>query len=333
MSKSSMYKEIFREYERDRNRSDGVLHNRRTEIYKKCGRIEEIDVLLAEIGISVTKAIMAKKDDTEKLINELQKKSVQLLEEKDVLLVENGYPKDYLFSVHKCEHCKDTGYINNKKCKCFNQRLINYAYDMSKLSDVTNYENFDMFDFRYYSDKVDDKEKQSPKQKMQKIYSMCLKFVNSFDDEFSNLLFYGSSGLGKTFLCHSIAKELLDRGKTVIYVTAFGLFKMIEQSRFDKDEFAEPDNDFLDMVLTADLLIIDDLGTEFSTILSTSELFNILNSRLIERKHTVLSTNLSPSDLINQYSDRIVSRIYGEYKVLHFFGEDIRILKNRKAYG
>ena len=170
----------------------------------------------------------------------------------------------------------------------------------------------------------------SPKENIKQIYSHCIRFIEQFDDNFDNLIFYGNSGLGKTFLCNCIAKDLLDRGKTVIYLTAFQLFQLFEQVRFNKDDEENSSRNYLDTIFTVDLLIIDDLGTEFSTSLTGSELFNCLNSRLLDKKHTIISTNLSPNDWQKQYSERIVSRIFGHYKALKLIGEDIRIQKKYK---
>lgn len=332
MSKQFIYKQVLKEYEKNRDEAKRLLESRKRKIYKNIPRIEEIDFELTKTGINISKAVLHAKNNGEKqvLLNELKNKNENLIKEKENLMLENGYKIDYFNSVYKCEFCKDTGYIKNKKCRCFNQKLINKAYDMSNLKDILIYENFDTFDFRYYSDIKDEKEGVSPLENIKKIWTVCLNFVKNFDSKFENLVFYGSSGLGKTFLCNCIAKELLDAGKTVIYVTAFQLFKMIENERFNKTE-EEESNEFLDMLNTVDLLIIDDLGTEFSTVLSSSELFNFINTRMLEKKATIISTNLSPQNMINQYSDRIISRIYGQYKILSFFGDDIRILKRTKG--
>ena len=158
--------------------------------------------------------------------------------------------------------------------------------------------------------------------------SVCKDFVENFESKKENLLFYGNTGLGKTFLCSAIAKEIAHKGHTVMYNTASRLFKALEKERFAKKE----DNEFNQMsisddILGVDLLIIDDLGTEFGTIVTSSELFDIINIRLIEHKPVIISTNLTPDRLQDQYSDRIASRIVGEYKCLKFFGDDIRIIK------
>ncbi len=320
------YKEILREYEKDREAAHFKLTQRLSEIYQKIPRIEQIDKELSNIGIKLSKAVLSRGSDALVVVEDIRRNTDNLLNEKEKLLFQNGFTKDYLTSVYRCELCQDNGFIESKPCKCFKQKFINKSYAMSNLSDILKQENFDYFDIRFYSEEVDPQNGASPRANIKKILSVCMDFANNFDKQYSNLLLYGKSGLGKTFLCNCIAKELLDKGKTVLYVTAFQLFKMIEHERFNKEELEEP-SQLLEIILTVDLLIIDDLGTEFATILSTSELFNFINNRLLEKKNTIISTNLSPSDFISQYSDRIVSRIQGNYKMLKFFGDDIRIKK------
>jgi len=330
MGNDNIYRQILREYEKDRDAAERVSQQRKNEIYQKIPRICDIDKEISEIGIKISRAILNKNVNKSELIEQLKTKSENLINEKEELLKNNGFKRDYLQAVFKCELCQDTGYIENKQCKCFKQKLINKAYDMYNLKDVLEQENFDSFNINYYSEDNYKDEDVSPRKNMEVNLSICLDFVNNFGKEFKNLLLYGNSGLGKTFLCNCIARELLNDGKIVIYVTAFQLFNMIEKNRFAKEENYAV-NEILEMLEYVDLLIIDDLGTEFSTIVSNSELFNFINSRLIGKKPTIISTNLSPNELMNQYTYRTVSRFLGNYKILEFFGDDIRILKRENS--
>ncbi|WP_058486518.1 ATP-binding protein [Defluviitalea phaphyphila] len=325
--REKQYKKILREYELKRDAANRALKARQEEVYKKIPRIAQIDELLAKTGVEISKMILKDPLKANELIKSLEQKNMDLLIEKAELLYVNGYDKNYLDPIYSCPRCKDTGYIDNSPCSCLKQALINVAYDQSNLKDILSVENFDNFNFDYYSDKVDPKFNISPKENIKQIYSHCIRFVKEFDKKFSNIIFYGDPGLGKTFLCNCIAKDLLDQGKTVLYLTAFQLFKLFEQERFRKEEETEDSKAYLDAIFTVDLLIIDDLGTEFSTSLTGAELFNCLNSRLLDKKHTIISTNLSPNDWQNQYSERIVSRIFGNYKAFRLIGEDIRIIK------
>lgn len=325
----SVYKEILKQYDKIQMESQRLLNQKQEKIYKLIPRIKKIDELLGQTGLTITRAIIANPSHSNVLIQELEIQNNALKDEKAQLLEQNGYSKDYLTLSYICQECKDTGYIDNKMCKCMQQKLIEKAYLQSNLKDVLLYENFDNFDIRYYSEEVDAKEGISAKENIMKIMKTCMQFSRDFEQDYKNLILYGNPGLGKTFLCNCIAKELLDRGKTVLYVTAFQLFKLIEEERFNKDSNEEI-NEYLDTLLTVDLLIIDDLGTEFSTVITSSELYNIINSRLLNKKSTIISTNLPPSNWVDIYSDRVVSRIQGNYIVLKFFGEDIRIKKKYK---
>ena len=159
------------------------------------------------------------------------------------------------------------------------------------------------------------------------VYDICVGFIEKFDFEKRNLLFYGSAGLGKTFLCNCIAKELLDKGYTVLYLTAPQLFKLFDEARFHREDLGDDSKDILETLRSTDLLIIDDLGTESSNAPSISEFFDVLNARYLNQLSTIISTNLAPNEWSNYYSDRIISRIFGNYTTLKFYGQDIRLLK------
>jgi DNA replication protein DnaC len=318
----------MRTYEKDRLAADNLMKMRRDEIYFAIPRIKEIDAELTQFGLSVAKRILSAKNG-EELLAELQQKNNALLKEKEELMRQHDYSEDYLKNVYQCTACEDTGFIGNARCNCLKQRLINEYYELSNLGAILKEENFDTFDLNYYTEETDPRTGLSPRAHMRKIYINCLNFTTNFDTEFTNLLLYGSTALGKTFLCNCIAKELLDAGKNVIYLTSSKLFRLVEDLRFNREEEDEPD-DYLEMVFQSDLLIIDDLGTEFLTVLTAAELFNIINTRFLERKPTIISTNLSPGDFEKQYSDRITSRLLGNYTILKFIGDDIRL---KKKYG
>lgn len=324
--KEAQYKKILRDYEIKRDLANRRLKAKQEEVYAKIPRIAEIDRILSQTGIEVSRLVLQQPEKVDELIKSLEQRNLDLVIEKAELLYINGYDKDYLEPSYHCYDCKDTGYIENSPCHCFKQALIDVAYDQSNLKDILSVENFENFNFDYYSDEIHPQANISPRENIKQIYSHCIRFVDEFDTTFSNMIFYGDPGLGKTFLCNCIAKDLLDRGKTVLYLTAFQLFKLFEKERFRKEE-SEDSKAYLDAIFTVDLLIIDDLGTEFNTALTGAELFNCLNARLLDRKPTIISTNLSPNDWQKQYSERIISRVFGNYKALKFIGTDIRILK------
>ena len=328
MEYTNVFSDCLRELERDRGEAARLLDSRKKEVYEKIPRIKEIDELLSQTGLNLTKSILSgfTGDNLEKHISGIEKENSRLMRERGNLLKENGFKGNYLTDVNKCKACGDTGYVENEKCRCLKQKLISRFYGLSNLNNTLKTENFDHFEFKYYSEERDPKNGTSPRLNMQNVHDVCIKFVANFDKKPSNLLFYGETGLGKTFLCNAIAKALLDQGKSVLYATSPQLFRVFENYRFHREEMVEADGT-IDMIYKTDLLIIDDLGTEFTVSPSLTELFNILNTRLLESKPMIISTNLNPTELELSYSERIFSRLMGHFTMCKFFGQDIRLVK------
>jgi len=320
---SQVFKQVWRELEQERLRAEKALAGRQAFLYGKLPEVKEIDDKMAEIGLSIAKLVL--RPNFGDGVDELRRQSEELSNRRKELLYDNGYDDAFFDEVFGCAECKDTGMVSDRqRCLCVRRRVINKYYEMSNLGKVLERENFDTFNLNYYSDVVDITRGVSPRDNMSRIYNISTKFVENFDARFENLLMYGSTGLGKTFLSNCIAKELLDAGKTVLYTTAGQLFKIVENQRFGRGD-DEKGSAYLDLVTEVDLLIIDDLGTEFSTVVTTSELFGYINTRLLNEKSTIISTNLDPRDFEEQYSDRITSRLFGTYVHLGFFGDDIRL--------
>ncbi|OGO82807.1 MAG: hypothetical protein A2Y18_06020 [Clostridiales bacterium GWD2_32_19] len=327
----NIYKQILTKYARKRQDAITDLENRKLEVHSALSRIKEIDAFLFNMGLRISRAIIENPASSAKLLLEIQKETHTLESEKKQLLKEHGYHKDYLTIKHACKKCSDTGFIDNKPCTCFEQELVQAAYTSSNIKEILDQENFDNFDFSYYSDERYPNQKLNPQENIKRIYQISHDFSHDFDKQFINLLFYGTPGTGKTYLCNCIAKDLLDKGISVLYLPAFELFKLFEDDRFSKNkEDAEERTSYIDSVFNVDLLIIDDLGTEWHTTLSSAELFNCINTRFLNRKSTVISTNLTIENLQKAYSDRIFSRLLGNYKPLEFYGRDIRQIKKRK---
>ena len=326
MGQNVIYKDIMRNYEALRDKALREKFMRQEEIYGKIPRIREIDGEISSVGFKMAKAVMNKEKSSKDAAKEAETEINALKKEKEDLLVKNGYSADYLEEKYACGKCKDTGYADGKRCGCFSGMLVKALHSRSGIGSEMKNASLKNFDLKYYSDKPYGDFAKTPLENMRFNLGEVEDFVANFGKEYKNIIFYGETGLGKTFLCACIAKELLDEGKFVIYITAPKLFKIIEEERFSRTDEEEPSR-FLEDLMEADLLIIDDLGSEFSTILSASETFNIINSRIIDKKPVIISTNLPPADWSNHYSDRITSRILGNYELLSFYGEDIRLKK------
>jgi len=326
-TKERQYKIILDQYDKKRTKAEILLSQRKELIYEEIPRIKELDKELSLTGVRISKLIIHNPNQIKKLTKELMLNNDILLKEKVQLLLNNDYPQNFLEIMYDCPICKDTGYIDTKKCNCLKQNLINIAYSQSNLQNILSVENFNTFNFAYYSESYTNNEELSPRQNMIQIRNYSLKFIETFENNANNLILYGKTGLGKTFLCNSIAKELLDKGFTVLYLTSFALFQIFENHRFSYKSNVSKTQDHFDTIFDVDLLIIDDLGTEFTTSLTGVELFNCINSRILTKKSTIISTNLQPNEWGSQYSERFTSRILGHYKIMKFFGNDIRLQK------
>ncbi|MGL4799463.1 MAG: ATP-binding protein [Cellulosilyticaceae bacterium] len=338
----AQYKLLIQEYDKKRTRALHEKREREEQIYREIPDIEKIDRSLSKIGIHLLKCSLQPNGD--ELMAAYRQKNEDLVRHKKQLLVEYGYAYDYLDLHHDCPTCQDTGFINDHPsteengtmffskstpCKCFQQALIDLAYSQSNLKNVLQRENFNTFRFDVYSDQVNPRFGQSPRDKMRKIYDKAVAFTEYFDTRKENLLFLGPTGLGKTFLCNCIAKEILDKGYSVLYLTAQELFSLFEESRFHRDDMEDESKNALSTLFTVDLLVIDDFGTEVQNSFTAPDLFHVINTRYLNKKSTIISTNLPSKDLQSLYSDRIISRLFGNYDVCRVFGDDIRLLKLR----
>ena len=316
--------EILEEYEALRSKNEALKKQRIEEIYTRLPGIKAIDEEINSKGFEIASNIfkLAQKGiDPEEFISKKQREIEELKQKKAIILTEKGYPIDYMDLQYKCPKCRDTGYIGSDKCNCLKQKIINLYFKQSNLSKVLERENFKKFNFNYYSNIKSDTYGQSPRDRITDIHARCVAFCETFGSHNLNMLFTGNAGLGKTFLCNCIALEVLRKGKSVVYNTSTSLIDTIRNIKY-----SEKDKSKLDYIVNCDLLIIDDLGTENITSSSQSEIFNILNERLLRKKNTIISTNLSLEQLQISYHERIFSRIIGNFELCEFFGEDIRLI-------
>lgn len=336
---NSLLKQILHEYEEKRIKYILEAENRKKDLMKVNPRLLEIEEELSKNSIQTSKAILlANPKEKDKLLSTLKKQNNSLIKEKNEFIKKLSKDNSYLNPHFDCKLCKDTGYITKENtttlCSCLKQRIFDIAYNKSNMGNLER-ENFSNFNIRTFSDKPD-KEKYksdlSPRENMQIIKEKVKTFIDNFDSQTEkNLIFTGSTGVGKTFLTNCIANEILKLGKTVLYQTAPVMFDEINGAKFGKENSKF---DLYENILNVDLLIIDDLGTEKITDTKITELFTIINTRLLNQNHkitkTIISTNLNVDELFKTYTTRIGSRLAGNYRFLRFFGDDLRFKKNKK---
>jgi len=329
---SEIFSTLLLEYDQKKRRAELDLEKRKQELYAKLPRLQEIETELNSFAINTAKSIL---NGGLTSLNALNQKVAELKAEKEKILKENNIPNSFLVPKYECSLCKDTGYVQDDNtasalCPCLKQKLLDVAYNKSNISNLDK-ENFSTFNLNVFSDKVEPEKYNlniSPRQNIITIKEKCLNFIENFDNpETRNLLFTGTTGLGKTFMTNCIANELIKRGKNVLYQTAPVLLETVIDNKMSKNKNI-PQNDFYQNVLEADLLIIDDLGTECMNSMKLSELFTILNTRLLNLNNkvtkTIISTNLDINNIFTSYEERIGSRLAGFYDILYFFGDDLR---------
>ena len=310
---NTVYKEIMTGYERQLAQDKRAQRKRIQEVHGRVPKYKELEDLTADL--SAKAAILAasgRKEEAVPIIHELNRIS----DEKKQVLIDAGIPDGYLSLKYVCPDCRDTGYINGKKCHCLMQKIVEHYYVSSGLYEKLKTENFDTFSFEYFEGE--------DLENIKTIYDASRSFVSSFADSCRNMLFYGSVGSGKSFMSNCIARELMDQGIAVTYVSAVRLFDILSSHIFGRPE---ADRGEYDMIFNCPLLIIDDLGTEIGSSAVSSELFAVLNERDLKSLSTIISTNYSMAELKDKYSDRSLSRLLGNYEIYRFSGEDIRLKK------
>lgn len=328
MLKNSQYDEIMSTYYKNQTENRALEQQRKNEVYRKIPRIAEIDRLVALSAIDAVRSRLKAGTDTTASIKEHNQ---ALIAEKADLLKTNGFPEDYLKPIYTCPLCEDTGRVGNDYCSCFKQASISLLYKQSTVERILQVENFEHFDLNYYSKEPDGKHPFTPYENMRNILTKTKAFTELFDKEGGNLLFYGETGLGKSYLSNCIAKALLDTQHTVLYQSAIHLFEEVCADVIMNKNPSPDSQETYRYLYNCDLLIIDDLGTEFTNSFVSSEFYDILNTRMREKKSTLISTNLNLQELTDRYTDRITTRIFAEYKVYNFYGSNIRLAKRRQS--
>lgn len=328
---NTQYNAIMRDYQRQQAANRQEHSQRVEEIYSRFPEFSEIDQRIASVSTSCARAMLSEGNCS---VDELRTQIAALSGRKADLLAGAGYPADYLEMRYRCSDCQDTGYIGTQKCHCFRQAIIDLLYTQSNLKEILKTENFSALSMSYYSDQiVDPVTGLTAAQTARRTVDECRRFVRDFDHTFENIFLYGETGLGKTFLSHCIALELLESTHSVIYFTAFRLFELFSDTAFGRRNDSRQ-SELEQHIFECDFLIIDDLGTELVNSFVSSQLFLVLNERILRKKSTLISTNLDLGTFADTYSERVFSRISSNYLMLKLIGDDIRIQKKisrRKA--
>lgn len=324
---NSQYNAIMRDYERTQMNNRHSQERRVKEIYQRIPAVREID---STVGLkAVERARQLLEGDTAAR-ERLKREIAELGEQRTALLTAYGYPENYLEMSYVCPDCRDTGYIEGKKCHCFKQAQMKLLYAQSNVAQIIKKENFSTFSYECFDNRrIVPEVGMTTAQYMKKVAEQCLRFARELGKEGGNILFTGNTGVGKTFLTNCIAKVAMDSYYSVLYLSANDLFEVFSKNRFESHS-EEEIRDTYQSVLECDLLIIDDLGTEVNNSFTSSQLFYCINDRLASSRSTIISTNLSLNMLRDNYTDRVTSRIISGYQIIPLYGEDLR---RRKLLG
>ena len=310
------FKRIKKEFEGKYRRNIDNAEERAEEVRRLSPEIREIDRRLSSVGYDI---YIAASSENGRSIEEIKAETVAMRKRKNEILLSLGYPENYTDIVYECDICKDEGVIDGHYCECFRHALAAAGYESAGISRLVRSCSFENFSLDYYEGES--------KRAAENALGLCRLYAEKFKNEdYKNLLIRGGTGLGKTHLTVSMAKEIIDRGNDVIYIPSGNLFSEYEREKFRNDNGADTER-FSD----CDLLIIDDLGTEMITQFTVSCFYTLINTRLNCGKPTVINTNYSLEDLKEKYGERIFSRILGEYAVITLSGKDVRLAKKMNS--
>lgn len=321
---SSVYKAASDTLHERRLNAEKAAERRKEEVYKRFPRVKELEKQISMGGIKTARAVLAG-GDVEEAVSKLRDQNLAMQAEVKRILTDNGYPANYFEPKYFCKKCEDKGYydINGKtvRCSCMKSALVTCACAELNRYAPLSLSTFESFDLEYYDKSINPKVKTSPYEHMSKVFRFCQNYADNFSKNSESILMSGETGLGKTHLSLAIANEVIKKGYGVVYASAPPIISKLEKEYFSSDK----DGSLFSMLADCDLLIIDDLGTEFYSQFAVSQFYNLFNSRMLSNKPIIINTNLTITELKEKYTDRFVSRICGNARQLDFLGRDIRI--------
>ncbi|MDY3930038.1 MAG: ATP-binding protein [Clostridia bacterium] len=329
MDKNELIEEITRNFEIKQGIAVEKKNKEIKKVYSQFPELERIDRDINELGLNSMRIILKNPQKASELKKDFERKLYDLNDKREKFIFSNKINPNYNKPVYDCKKCNDTGYLEDgSRCECFEKELTKFYFEKSKMGNMLKNSEFKNFSLDYYSDKKTG-DKQSPREIMEEALKCSKYFVKNFDNVDYNLFFYGDTGLGKTFLSSVIAANLMRKGKSVSYVRANKMFSIYDDYKFNDYSLKSEVDEFEE----CDLLVIDDLGSEYQSKTGIAFLGELINDRICANKKTIINTNLDIGQFSKIYTIRLTSRIYENYKIFKFEGEDIRIkklLKNNK---
>ena len=307
------YARIKQEYDGKYLRAQEAARLRRAEVHARLPEIAKIDAELSASGVRVFEASLRQ---DKAALDAIEAENVALNNKRASLLVEAGYSADYTEVKYECNECGDTGVVDYRMCSCMREKLVIAGLESSGMYSLIKSQTFNNFKLDYYSGEA--------LSRMKTILDIAKSYADSFEaGKSGSIIMMGNTGLGKTHLSSAVGGVIAKKGNDVYYTGAVDMLADFEKDHFGYDRSGDQVSE-TEKYFSCDLLIIDDLGTELINQFTTSSLYNLLNSRLVKGKATIINTNFSRDELRKKYQDRITSRIFGEYTVLPFLGTDIR---------
>jgi len=317
MNKYEQFQEAMRTIQARRTAANALAEARTREVNERFPQIREINSRLSDTAMELFHVLQAG-GDTQEQIEQIRRRNLEGQRIVRQMLLANGLPEDYLELHYTCPKCDDTGYANGCYCDCLKRELGRLAIEEMNRHAQVKLCSFDSFSLEYYRNDP------ACYETMRRILAFCKRYAAQFDSHAPSLLLSGNTGLGKTHLSLAIASEVMQKGYGVLYDSVINLLRRVEREHFGRGEAGA---DTLEILLTCDLLILDDLGAEFDSSFYVSTVYNIINTRLNCGLPTIISTNLTLKELESRYSERFASRIAGYYGKLEFLGNDVRVQK------
>lgn len=318
----SITDKISAEYDNIRSREALLRNQRISKYHAQFPELEQIRMEISSAGYNHAMELAKNPDKEEQIRKKLNKQLKKLEDRKAEIVAKNNIPPDYDKIRFNCQLCQDTGFTGNDKCRCYKAKLTKYTYEQSNLSMHMQDISFDKFNLKYFTDKPD-KDGISPLQRIEKALAEAKNMAADFEEYKKSFLFFGPTGSGKTFLAGCVANSLIEQGYSVLYVTAGKLFEMMENKKYNRPRELSED-DLITTAYTCDLLIVDDLGSEFPSKLKAAFAYDILNERLLAEKKLIINTNLDLDMLAEEYTQRFVSRLFEHFYAMRFTSTDIR---------